>query len=174
MLYEVITEFDHANLELGINEAHSLGKKLYVVANIQPHNSKLKTFVRDMKPVVDMKPDALIMSDPGLIMMVREHFPEMPIHFRITSYNVCYTKLLRFVALITALVHATVFSPEKVVHLAALIVHAANEPARRELTITGGYHIRTYPAAVVVASLFLIRLVADFVAAPDNAVDYQP
>lgn len=78
-------EFDHANLQLGINEAHSLGKKLYVVANIQPHNSKLKTFVRDMKPVVDMGPDALIMSDPGLIMMVREHFPEMPVHLSVQA-----------------------------------------------------------------------------------------
>ena len=78
-------EFDHANLQLGINEAHDLGKKLYVVANIQPHNSKLKTFVRDMKPVIDMGPDALIMSDPGLIMMVREHFPEMPVHLSVQA-----------------------------------------------------------------------------------------
>ena len=73
-------EFDHENLQLGINEAHALGKQFYVVANIQPHNSKLKTFIRDMRPVVDMKPDALIMSDPGLIMMMREAFPDMPIH----------------------------------------------------------------------------------------------
>ncbi len=57
-------EFDHENLQLGINEAHALGKQFYVVANIQPHNSKLKTFIRDMRPVVEMKPDALIMSDP--------------------------------------------------------------------------------------------------------------
>lgn len=78
-------EFDHDNLQLGINEAHALGKKLYVVANIQPHNSKLKTFVRDMKPVVDMGPDALIMSDPGLIMMVREHFPDMPVHLSVQA-----------------------------------------------------------------------------------------
>ncbi len=67
-------EFDHENLQLGINEAHALGKQFYVVANIQPHNSKLKTFIRDMRPVVEMKPDALIMSDPGLIMMMREAF----------------------------------------------------------------------------------------------------
>ena len=78
-------EFDHDNLQLGINEAHALGKKLYVVANIQPHNSKLKTFVRDMKPVIDMQPDALIMSDPGLIMMVREHFPDMPVHLSVQA-----------------------------------------------------------------------------------------
>lgn len=78
-------EFDHEHLALGIQEAHDLGKKIYVVANIQPHNSKLKTFVRDMKPVVDMQPDALIMSDPGLIMMIRENFPHMPIHLSVQA-----------------------------------------------------------------------------------------
>lgn len=78
-------EFNHENLQIGINEAHELGKKLYVVCNIQPHNSKLKTFIRDLKPVVDMGPDALIMSDPGLIMMVREAFPEMPIHLSVQA-----------------------------------------------------------------------------------------
>ncbi|MCY9854901.1 tRNA 5-hydroxyuridine modification protein YegQ [Vibrio mediterranei] len=78
-------EFNHENLQIGINEAHALGKKLYVVCNIQPHNSKLKTFIRDLKPVVEMGPDALIMSDPGLIMMVREAFPEMPIHLSVQA-----------------------------------------------------------------------------------------
>ncbi len=78
-------EFNHENLQIGINEAHAQGKKLYVVCNIQPHNSKLKTFIRDLKPVVDMGPDALIMSDPGLIMMVREAFPEMPIHLSVQA-----------------------------------------------------------------------------------------
>ncbi|GAL36021.1 putative protease [Vibrio maritimus] len=78
-------EFNHENLKIGIDEAHAQGKKLYVVCNIQPHNSKLKTFIRDLKPVVEMGPDALIMSDPGLIMMVREAFPEMPIHLSVQA-----------------------------------------------------------------------------------------
>ncbi len=59
--------------------------KIYVVVNIAPHNAKLKTFIRDLKPVVEMCPDALIMSDPGLIMLVREHFPEMPIHLSVQA-----------------------------------------------------------------------------------------
>lgn len=78
-------EFNHENLQIGINEAHAQGKKFYVVCNIQPHNSKLKTFIRDLKPVIDMGPDALIMSDPGLIMMVREAFPEMAIHLSVQA-----------------------------------------------------------------------------------------
>lgn len=78
-------EFNHANLKIGIDEAHALGKKFYVVVNIAPHNSKLKTFIKDLQPVVEMKPDALIMSDPGLIMLVREHFPEMDIHLSVQA-----------------------------------------------------------------------------------------
>ncbi|MFD2179513.1 tRNA 5-hydroxyuridine modification protein YegQ [Veronia pacifica] len=78
-------EFNHENLKIGIDEAHALGKKFYVVCNIQPHNSKLKTFIRDLKPIVEMGPDALIMSDPGLIMMVREAFPDMAIHLSVQA-----------------------------------------------------------------------------------------
>lgn len=78
-------EFDHDNLAIGIQEAHALGKKFYVVVNIQPHNSKLKHFIRDLTPVIEMQPDALIMSDPGLIMLVREHFPNIDIHLSVQA-----------------------------------------------------------------------------------------
>jgi len=78
-------EFTHEVLAKGIEEAHQLGKKFYVVVNIAPHNAKLKTFIRDLTPVVEMQPDALIMSDPGLIMLVREAFPEMPIHLSVQA-----------------------------------------------------------------------------------------
>ncbi|WP_370279437.1 tRNA 5-hydroxyuridine modification protein YegQ [Pontibacterium sp.] len=78
-------DFNMDNLQTGIDLAHSLGKKFLVASNIMPHNGKLKTYLKDMAPVVDMKPDALIMSDPGLIMMVKESFPDMPIHLSVQS-----------------------------------------------------------------------------------------
>ena len=78
-------EFNHETLKQAIDEAHGLGKKFYVVVNIAPHNSKLKTFVKDVQKIVEMKPDALIMSDPGLIMLVRENFPEMAIHLSVQA-----------------------------------------------------------------------------------------
>ena len=78
-------EFDLEKLGIGINEAHELGKKLYVVSNIAPHNAKLKTYLQDLAPVIDLKPDALIMSDPGLIMMVREAFPDQQIHLSVQA-----------------------------------------------------------------------------------------
>ena len=36
-------------------------------------------------PVIDMGPDALIMSDPGLIMLVRENFPDIDIHLSVQA-----------------------------------------------------------------------------------------
>lgn len=81
-------EFDHANLALGIKEAQAQGKQFYVVVNIAPHNAKLKTFLKDLEPVIAMAPDALIMSDPGLIMLVRQHFPAMPIHLSVQANTV--------------------------------------------------------------------------------------
>jgi len=78
-------EFSLENIKIGIDEAHALGKKFYLVNNIAPHNGKLKTFLKDIKPVIAMKPDALIMSDPGLIMMVRENYPDMAIHLSVQA-----------------------------------------------------------------------------------------
>jgi len=81
-------DFDHHTLAQGIAEAHALGKRLYVVVNIAPHNAKLKTFLKDLAPVIAMGPDALIMSDPGLIMLVREHYPQMPVHLSVQANTV--------------------------------------------------------------------------------------
>ena len=78
-------DFNYQNLAEGIDIAHRLGKKFFVASNILPHNSKLKTYMDDIIPVVEMGPDALIMSDPGLIMMVKERFPDLPIHLSVQA-----------------------------------------------------------------------------------------
>ena len=74
----------------GIEEAHAAGKLFFLASNIAPHNNKLKTYIRDLEPIIEMGPDALIMSDPGLIMMVREKFPDVPIHLSVQSNVVNY------------------------------------------------------------------------------------
>jgi putative protease len=78
-------DFRLPNLEAGISEAHELGKKFFVATNILPHTSKIKTFMDDMAPIIALNPDALIMADPGLIMMIREKWPEMPIHLSVQA-----------------------------------------------------------------------------------------
>ncbi|RAU19935.1 U32 family peptidase [Nitrincola tibetensis] len=78
-------DFNHDHLAEGISIAHQLGKKFFVASNILPHNSKLKTYMDDITPVIEMGPDALIMSDPGLIMMVKDRFPDVPIHLSVQA-----------------------------------------------------------------------------------------
>ena len=77
-------------LAQGIEEAHAAGKLFFLASNIAPHNNKLKSYMRDLEPIIEMGPDALIMSDPGLIMMVRESFPDVPIHLSVQSNVVNY------------------------------------------------------------------------------------
>ena len=83
-------EFRLEQLQQGIAEARRLGKKLFVTSNLLPHNDKVRTYLRDIEPVIAMRPDALIMADPGLIMMVREKWPEMPIHLSVQANTVNY------------------------------------------------------------------------------------
>jgi len=68
-----------------VAHAHALGKQFFIASNVSPHNDKLRSYLRDMEPVVEMKPDALIMADPGLIMMVRERWPELPVHLSVQA-----------------------------------------------------------------------------------------
>jgi putative protease len=77
-----------ATLKQGIDAAHALDKKFYLVSNIYPHDNKLKSYVANMNPVIACKPDAMIMSDPGLMMMAREAWPEMEIHLSVQANTV--------------------------------------------------------------------------------------
>jgi putative protease len=86
-------EFKLEELRTGIQEAHALGKKLFVASNLMPHNAKVKTYMADMQPVIEMQPDALIMADPGLIAMVRERWPEQEIHLSVQANTVNYASV---------------------------------------------------------------------------------
>ncbi len=81
-------EFRLEHIQTGIEEAHARGKKFFVTSNLLPHNDKVRTYLRDIEPVIAMKPDALIMADPGLIMMVREKWPEVAIHLSVQANTV--------------------------------------------------------------------------------------
>lgn len=84
-------EFNHLDIMAeAVAEAHAQHKQFYIASNISPHNNKIKTYLRDMAPVIQMAPDALIMSDPGLIMLVREKWPDIPIHLSVQANAVNY------------------------------------------------------------------------------------
>ena len=78
-------EFRLEQIQTGIQEAHARGRKFFVTSNLLPHNDKVRTYLRDIEPVIAMQPDALIMADPGLIMMVRERWPDMAIHLSVQA-----------------------------------------------------------------------------------------
>ena len=77
-------------LEEGIAATHAAGRKFYLASNILPHNAKVKTYLNDLAPVIELRPDALIMADPGLIMLVRERWPELPVHLSVQANTVNY------------------------------------------------------------------------------------
>ncbi|MEA1985881.1 MAG: tRNA 5-hydroxyuridine modification protein YegQ [Candidatus Marinimicrobia bacterium] len=72
--------FTQNNIQEAIEYTHKLGKKIYLVMNIYAHNMKVNPFLNELERVVAMKPDALIMTDPGLINIALQKFPNMDIH----------------------------------------------------------------------------------------------
>ena len=72
-----------------VTYGQSLGKKVYVTANIFPHNHKIESFRKFAARLLDLcRPDAWIMSDPGLIMMMRESHPGEVIHLSVQANTV--------------------------------------------------------------------------------------
>lgn len=77
---------DLSQVAEAVHYAHQLGKKVYVTANIFAHNNKVDLFVEYVGEVLALcRPDAWILSDPGLIMLMREHFPSEVIHISVQS-----------------------------------------------------------------------------------------
>ncbi|MDR2325892.1 MAG: tRNA 5-hydroxyuridine modification protein YegQ [Acidovorax sp.] len=83
-------EFRLEQIAQGIQEAHQRGKKFFLTSNVIAHNDKIRTYLRDIEPIIEMKPDALIMADPGLIMMVKEKWPEAVIHLSVQANTTNY------------------------------------------------------------------------------------
>jgi U32 family peptidase len=73
------------NLANGIRLTQAAGKRFYLALNVLPHNVKLKTFYTDIAPIIALKPDAVIMADPGLILLAREHWPQLPLHLSVQA-----------------------------------------------------------------------------------------
>ncbi len=81
------------NLATGIREVHAGGKSFFMATNVLPHNSKVRTFMADMEPVIELGPDALIMADPGLIMLVRERWPDLAVHLSVQANTMNYASV---------------------------------------------------------------------------------
>ncbi len=82
--------FSMEDLKLGIDFAHKYGKKVYVTANITAHNRDLKGVEKYFKELDVIKPDALIISDPGVFEIAKKVVPNMEIHISTQANNVNY------------------------------------------------------------------------------------
>ena len=82
--------FSKEDMAEGIRYAHAHGKRVHVTANITAHNRDLEGIRGYLEELKQMKPDALIISDPGVFMMAREICPEIEIHVSTQANNTNY------------------------------------------------------------------------------------
>ncbi len=82
--------FGIEDMKEGIEFAHEHGVKVYITANIFAHNQDLSGAKEYFSQLKEMKPDALIISDPGMFMTAREICPEIDIHISTQANNTNY------------------------------------------------------------------------------------
>lgn len=88
-------KIDVEGVKQGIELAHAAGKKVYLAFNLFAHDFEYDNMPRVAEVIKYLNPDALIVSDPGIVMWVRENFPDMPIHIS-TQANICSAKTVKF------------------------------------------------------------------------------
>ncbi|KOF56092.1 MULTISPECIES: peptidase U32 family protein [Clostridium] len=86
--------FGSDELKQGIDFAHSLGKKVYVTLNVFPHNEDLIGLEDYLKELYNLKVDAILVSDPGIIMTAKEVVPELELHLSTQANNVNWKSAL--------------------------------------------------------------------------------
>ncbi|MBQ3226344.1 MAG: U32 family peptidase [Clostridia bacterium] len=82
--------FSHDELAEGIEFAHQRGKKIYITANIIPHNEDIDAFPKFLEEMNELGPDGLIISDLGAFTLAKELVPDIPLHVSTQANNVNY------------------------------------------------------------------------------------
>lgn len=82
--------FPKEDMVSGIEYAHSLGRKVYVTVNITAHNNDLSGIKEYLEELNEIGPDGLIISDPGVFMLAKEHAPKLERHISTQANNVNY------------------------------------------------------------------------------------
>jgi putative protease len=72
--------FSTSEMAEGIAHAHAHGRKAYLALNILAHNRDIDNLPAYLDEVLQTNPDAVIAADPGVMALVREANPDMPIH----------------------------------------------------------------------------------------------
>lgn len=82
--------FSKDDLLRGVEFVREHDKKIYITANIIPHNSDIESLPRFFEEMEKLAPDGLIISDLGTFMMAKQYAPHVPIHVSTQANNVNY------------------------------------------------------------------------------------
>ena len=86
--------FSMEEMKEGIEFAHAHDVKVYVTANILAHNGDLEGVREYFKELREIKPDALIIADPGVFQIAKEVCPEIERHVSTQANNTNYATYL--------------------------------------------------------------------------------
>ena len=78
------------DLAEGIAYAHAQGKKFYLTSNVIPRNTKVEPFQKALLAAIDLKPDALIVADPGFVGWLRKECPDVEVHLSVQANTTNY------------------------------------------------------------------------------------
>ena len=79
--------FDHEEMVKAVSFAHEHGVKVHVTANILAHNYDLAGAREYFEELKDIKPDALIIADPGMFTLAKNICPDIDIHISTQANN---------------------------------------------------------------------------------------
>ena len=82
--------FSPEDMRAGIAYAHSRGVHVHVAANIFAHNQDLDRAAAYFGELAQMKPDAVLVADPGMFSLARQFCPEIPVHISTQANNTNY------------------------------------------------------------------------------------
>jgi U32 family peptidase len=88
-------EFSLADLEVGVREAHRKGVKVFAALNIFARNRDLEAVAVTLNQLAEMKIDGVIISDPGVLKLVKKVSPDIKIHLS-TQANTTNVEAVRF------------------------------------------------------------------------------
>ncbi|WFS62406.1 U32 family peptidase [Pseudodesulfovibrio thermohalotolerans] len=87
--------FDRQALERAIHLAHQAGVKVYYTLNVYPRQSHMNALREQIDFLGELRPDAVIAADPGVIRLLRRELPEIPVHIS-TQANTSNVEAVRF------------------------------------------------------------------------------
>ena len=72
--------FSDEEMRLAIRMAHSFGKKVYLTLNTMPRDSEINALTAYLENLSEMAPDAVIVSDMGVLSLCKKYIPDVEIH----------------------------------------------------------------------------------------------